>query len=138
MVKKACNKYQTSVRDCWSFAAAAEDEDREEAPAGPVSPTEGCVAPPSPGAYYRPLTAITTQHSKYCNLPSSVAQPVLTVSTLWGRSSSKYNFKNSIRTSKKTQHFAITEINSLMLFRKIIPFLHRESYKTHTYKTEHY
>lgn len=65
MVKKACNKYQTTARDCWSVAAATQDEDREEAPAGPVSPTEGCVAPPSPGAYYRPLAAITTQHSKY-------------------------------------------------------------------------
>jgi len=64
MVKKACNKYQTTARDCWSVAAATKDEDREEAPAGPVSPTEGCVAPPSPGAYYRPLAAITTQHSK--------------------------------------------------------------------------
>jgi len=64
MVKKACNKYQTTARDCWSVAAATKDEDREEAPAGPVSPTEGCVAPPSPGAYYRPLAAVTTQHSK--------------------------------------------------------------------------
>jgi hypothetical protein len=64
MVKKACNKYQTTVRDCWRVAAATQDEDREEAPAGPVSPTEGCVAPPSPGAYYRPLATITTQHSK--------------------------------------------------------------------------
>jgi hypothetical protein len=25
-----------------------------------------------------------------------------------------------------------------VLFRKIIPCLHRESYETHTYKTEHY
>jgi hypothetical protein len=29
-------------------------------------------------------------------------------------------FKNSVRTAKKTQHFTITKINSLMLFREII------------------
>jgi len=29
-------------------------------------------------------------------------------------------FKNSVRTSKRTPHFTITEINWLTLFRKII------------------
>jgi hypothetical protein len=29
-------------------------------------------------------------------------------------------FKNSVRTAKKTQHFTITKINWLMLFKKII------------------
>jgi hypothetical protein len=29
-------------------------------------------------------------------------------------------FKNSVRTSKRTQHFTITKINWLMLFKKII------------------
>jgi hypothetical protein len=30
-------------------------------------------------------------------------------------------FKNSVRTSKKTQHYTITKINWLMLFKEIIP-----------------
>jgi hypothetical protein len=29
-------------------------------------------------------------------------------------------FKNSVRTSKKTQHFTITKINYLMLFKEVI------------------
>jgi hypothetical protein len=29
-------------------------------------------------------------------------------------------FKNSVRTSKRTPHFTITEINRLMLFKEII------------------
>jgi hypothetical protein len=29
-------------------------------------------------------------------------------------------FKNSVRTSKRTPHFTITEINWLMLFKEII------------------
>jgi hypothetical protein len=29
-------------------------------------------------------------------------------------------FKNSARTAKKTQHFSVTKINLLMLFKKII------------------
>jgi hypothetical protein len=29
-------------------------------------------------------------------------------------------FKNSVRTTKKTQHFTITKINWLMLFKEII------------------
>jgi len=29
-------------------------------------------------------------------------------------------FKNSVRTSKRTPHFTITKINSLMLFKEII------------------
>jgi hypothetical protein len=29
-------------------------------------------------------------------------------------------FKNSVRTAKKTQHFTITEISWLMLFKEII------------------
>jgi hypothetical protein len=29
--------------------------------------------------------------------------------------------QNSVRTAKKTQHFAITKINLLMLFKEIIP-----------------
>jgi hypothetical protein len=29
-------------------------------------------------------------------------------------------FKNPVRTSKKTQHFTITKINWLMLFKEII------------------
>jgi hypothetical protein len=31
-------------------------------------------------------------------------------------------FKNSVRTAKKTQHFTITKINWLTLFREIIIF----------------
>lgn len=48
MVKKQCNKYQPTIRDCWSedVRPAREPED----PPGPVSPTEACVAPP----YYSP------------------------------------------------------------------------------------
>jgi hypothetical protein len=30
-------------------------------------------------------------------------------------------FKNSVRTSKRTQHFTITKFNWLMIFKKIIP-----------------
>ncbi|GFG32442.1 hypothetical protein Cfor_02540 [Coptotermes formosanus] len=82
MVKKACNKYQTTVRDCWRVAAATQDEDREEAPAGPVSPTEGCVAPPSPGAYYRPLATITTQHRSLCFWTLAILSEIAQVSKM--------------------------------------------------------
>ncbi|XP_067002192.2 transcriptional repressor scratch 2-like [Anabrus simplex] len=77
MVKKACNKYQTTGRDCWSGAASSRDADgpREEAP-GPISPTEACVAPPSPDAFYRPLTTITTQQSYLHEfMPQSPEEP---------------------------------------------------------------
>jgi hypothetical protein len=33
----------------------------------------------------------------------------------------KIIFKNSVRTAKKTQHFTITKIDWLMLFKEIIP-----------------
>jgi hypothetical protein len=38
-------------------------------------------------------------------------------------------FNNSVRTSKKTQHFTITKINWLMPHRGNNCYLHRESYK---------
>jgi len=61
MVKKP--KYQASARDCWT----------PQEPQAPVSPTEGCIAPPSPSGessthhFYRPLTSVTpsSQHSEY-------------------------------------------------------------------------
>jgi hypothetical protein len=37
-------------------------------------------------------------------------------------------FKNSVRTSKKTQHFTIKKINWLMLYREIIA-VYSEIYK---------
>jgi hypothetical protein len=39
--------------------------------------------------------------------------------SLWNRSSSK-KYNNSVCTAKKTQHFTITKINWLMLFKEII------------------
>jgi hypothetical protein len=43
-------------------------------------------------------------------------------------------FKNSVRTAKKTQHFTITKINWLTLFKDCC--LQWESYETHKYKTK--
>jgi hypothetical protein len=41
-------------------------------------------------------------------------------------------YNNSVRTAKKTQHFTITKINWLMLFKKNNRCLHWESYETQT------
>jgi hypothetical protein len=41
-------------------------------------------------------------------------------------------FKNSVRTSKRTQHFTITEINWLMLFKEMMN-IYREKHKEHIY-----
>jgi hypothetical protein len=40
-------------------------------------------------------------------------------------------FKNSVRTSKRTQHFTITKINWLMLFKEIIS-VYSENHKKPT------
>jgi hypothetical protein len=43
--------------------------------------------------------------------------------------------RNSVRTSKKTQHFTITKINLLVLFKEIIPVVYNENHtKTITTK----
>ncbi|XP_065339495.1 transcriptional repressor scratch 2-like [Cloeon dipterum] len=72
MVKKP--KYQASARDCWT----------PQEPQAPVSPTEGCIAPPSPSGessshhFYRPLTSVTpSQHNNYNIhefIPNSIQQ----------------------------------------------------------------
>jgi hypothetical protein len=39
-------------------------------------------------------------------------------------------YKNSVRTAKKTQHFTITKINRLTLFKEIIP-VYSENHTKH-------
>jgi hypothetical protein len=46
-------------------------------------------------------------------------------------------FNNSVRTAKKTQHFAITKINWLTLFKEIIAVC-TENHKNHVSKTQNY
>jgi hypothetical protein len=43
-------------------------------------------------------------------------------------------FKNSVRTSKRTPHFAITKINYLMVFKEIIAVCSEINTKTYKYK----
>jgi hypothetical protein len=44
---------------------------------------------------------------------------------------------NAVRTTKKTQHFSITNINWLTLFKEITP-VSTEIYETHKYKMKSY
>jgi hypothetical protein len=47
-------------------------------------------------------------------------------------------FKNSVRTSKRTQHFTITKITWLMLFKEIIDIYSENHEKDNTYKIQCY
>ncbi|KAK7865504.1 hypothetical protein R5R35_003207 [Gryllus longicercus] len=60
-------------------AAGTIGDPREDSPC-PVSPTEGCVAPPSPADFYRPLTTVAP-HQSYLNdfIPQSPEEPNLSV-----------------------------------------------------------
>jgi hypothetical protein len=50
----------------------------------------------------------------------------------------KIIFKNSVRTAKKTQHFTITKINWLTLFKEIIAVYSENYTKAHKYKMQRY